>query len=101
VVGQAALDDALRARACLFEWGTGSRAERDALRERARALGAAVELRFLDASPGELWRRIESRDRERTRVRRALTRAETSKGGRHSSSLRMPKSSRSTTRRFR
>ena len=51
----------------VVEWGTWSRAERDALRERARALGAAVELRFLEASPSELWRRIESRDRERTR----------------------------------
>jgi predicted kinase len=58
----------------VVEWGTWSRAERDALRERARALGAAVELRFLDASPSELWRRIESRDRERTRASRALTR---------------------------
>jgi predicted kinase len=57
----------------VVEWGTWSRAERDALRERARALGAAVELRFLDASPGELWRRIESRDRERTQASRALT----------------------------
>jgi predicted kinase len=57
----------------VIEWGTWSRAERDALRERARALGAAVELRFLDASPSELWRRIDSRDRERTQASRALT----------------------------
>jgi predicted kinase len=57
----------------VVEWGTWSRAERDALRERARALGAAVELRFLDASPSELWRRIEVRDRERTQASRALT----------------------------
>jgi predicted kinase len=57
----------------VVEWGTWSRAERDALRERARALGAAVELRFLDASPSELWRRIEARDRERTHASRALT----------------------------
>jgi predicted kinase len=57
----------------VVEWGTWSRRERDALRERARALGAAVELRFLDASPRELWRRIEVRDRERTRASRALS----------------------------
>jgi lincosamide nucleotidyltransferase A/C/D/E len=46
----------------IVEWGTWSRAEREALRKRARALGAAVELRFLDAEPDELWRRV--RDRE-------------------------------------
>jgi predicted kinase len=57
----------------VVEWGTWSRAERDVLRERARALGAAVELRFLEAGLSELWRRIESRDRERTRASRALT----------------------------
>jgi predicted kinase len=57
----------------VVEWGTWSRAERDALRERARALGAAAELRFLDASPSELWRRIEARDREHTQASRALT----------------------------
>jgi predicted kinase len=57
----------------VVERGTWSRAERDALRERARALGAAVELRFLDAAPSELWRRIQSRDRERTPASRALT----------------------------
>jgi predicted kinase len=55
----------------VVEWGTWSRAERDALRERARALGAAVELRFLAGNAGELWRRIESRDREQ--ASRALT----------------------------
>ena len=57
----------------VVEWGTWSRAERDVLRERARALGAAVELRFLEASPTELWQRIESRARERTHARRAVT----------------------------
>ena len=41
----------------IVEWGTWSRKERDALRERARALGAIAELQFLDAEPGELWRR--------------------------------------------
>jgi|SRR5215831_5534581 len=34
----------------VIEWGTWGRSERDRLREGARALGAAVELHFLDAS---------------------------------------------------
>jgi predicted kinase len=33
----------------VMEWGTWTRVERDASREGARQLGAAVELRFLDA----------------------------------------------------
>src|SRR5581483_1333517 len=33
----------------VIEWGTWARSERDALRIGARALGAAVELHFLDA----------------------------------------------------
>ncbi len=33
----------------VIEWGTWARSERDALRTQARALGAAVELHFLDA----------------------------------------------------
>ena len=36
--------------AVVLEWGTWRRGERDALREGARALGAAVELRFLEES---------------------------------------------------
>jgi predicted kinase len=48
----------------IIEWGTWSRAERDALREGARALGAAVELVFLDASPDELYARTTARARE-------------------------------------
>lgn len=48
----------------IIEWGTWARTERDQLRSEARALGAAVELRFLDASDEELWRRIHARDAE-------------------------------------
>ncbi|MBC9957815.1 ATP-binding protein [Yimella sp. cx-51] len=48
----------------IIEWGTWARTERDQLRSEARALGAAVELRFLDASDDELWRRIHARDAE-------------------------------------
>jgi predicted kinase len=48
----------------IIEWGTWGRAERDALREGARALGAAVELRYLEASEEVLLERIERRGME-------------------------------------
>ena len=48
----------------IIEWGTWSRDERDALREGARALGAAVELHFLDAPPEILFQRTLARGRE-------------------------------------
>lgn len=48
----------------IIEWGTWGREERDALREGARALGAAVELRTVTATVEELWERIESRAEE-------------------------------------
>ena len=49
----------------IIEWGTWGRSERDALREGARALGAAVELIFLDASPEVLFERTSARAREK------------------------------------
>jgi len=58
----------------VIEWGTWGRDERDALREGARSLGAAVELRFPDASIDVLWERLQSRDMERNLGRRSLTR---------------------------
>jgi predicted kinase len=60
--------------AAVIEWGTWGRDERHALRNGARALGAAVELRFLDASIDVLWERIRARDMERRLGERALTR---------------------------
>jgi predicted kinase len=45
----------------IIEWGTWGRAERDALRIRARELDAAVELHFLAASEDVLWARIQRR----------------------------------------
>lgn len=54
----------------VLEWGTWSRAERDKLREQARAVGASVELRFLDAPAEELWRRIAGRAAEDPPIRR-------------------------------
>ena len=48
----------------VVEWGTWGKWERDVLRLRARELGAAVELRFLDAPLEELFRRIQLRGME-------------------------------------
>ena len=45
----------------VLEWGFWTRAERDEKREAARALGVAVELRFLDAPYDELVRRVAAR----------------------------------------
>jgi predicted kinase len=45
----------------VLEWGFWARSERDEKREAARALGVAVELRFLDAPYEELVRRVEAR----------------------------------------
>jgi predicted kinase len=48
----------------IIEWGTWERSERDALREGARKLSAAVELHFLDASVEELFQRAQRRGME-------------------------------------
>jgi predicted kinase len=45
----------------VLEWGFWARTERDEKREAARALGVAVELRFLDAPYDELVRRVVAR----------------------------------------
>ena len=45
----------------VLEWGFWARSERDEKRERARALGVAVELHFLDAPYDELVRRVVAR----------------------------------------
>ncbi len=42
----------------IIEWGSWDRAERSVLRQRARELGAAVELRFLDEPLEVLWARV-------------------------------------------
>jgi len=60
----------------VIEWGTWSRVKRTRLREGARAVGAAVELRFLDADLDELWRRVQARDAERSSAERAITAAD-------------------------
>lgn len=48
----------------IVEWGTWGRWERDALRLRARELGAAAELHLLSAPLEELFRRIQLRNTE-------------------------------------
>jgi predicted kinase len=45
----------------VLEWGFWARSERDEKREAARTLGAAVELRFLDAPYEELVNRVVAR----------------------------------------
>ena len=45
----------------IIEWGTWGRSERDALRVGARALGAVVELHYLDEPIDVLWERVRVR----------------------------------------
>lgn len=54
----------------IVEWGTWARSERDMLRERARALGAVVELHYTFASPQVLFERIEKRAMENPPITR-------------------------------
>jgi len=54
----------------IIEWGTWARSERDKLRLGARALGAAVELHYLDATEDLLFERLRQRDRERPPIER-------------------------------
>jgi len=54
----------------IIEWGTWARSERDALRTGARALGAAVELHFLDAPIDVLLERLHRRNRESPPIKR-------------------------------
>lgn len=44
------------------DWGLWSRSERDHYRERAAALGARSEVRYLDVSVEDLWSRLEARN---------------------------------------
>jgi len=69
--------DLLRSgRNVVIEWGVWARAERDALRDAARAIGAPVELRYVTADIDELWRRIVERDMEGRWGSRAIQRDE-------------------------
>ena len=48
----------------ILEWGTWTRLERETLRLGGQALGAAVELHFLNPPTAELFQRIQRRNRE-------------------------------------
>ena len=48
----------------IVEYGFWSREEREFFRTRAETVGATVDLRFVDAPPDELWRRIEERNKD-------------------------------------
>jgi predicted kinase len=54
----------------IIEWGTWGRSERDTLRLRARALGAAVELHYLSAPVDVLLDRIQRRGMEKPPIER-------------------------------
>lgn len=54
----------------IIEWGTWGKSERDALREGARKLGAAVELHYLSAPPEILFERIQRRGMENPPIKR-------------------------------
>ena len=54
----------------IIEWGTWGRAERDALHLGARALGAAVELRYVSAPADVLFDRIQRRGVEQPPIER-------------------------------
>jgi predicted kinase len=56
----------------IIEWGTWARSERDALRDGARALGAAVELVHMDAPIDVLLDRVTRRGRESPPIDRAM-----------------------------
>jgi predicted kinase len=53
----------------VIEWGTWQRAERDALRLGARALGAAVELHYLSVPVEVLFERLDRRGMEDPPIR--------------------------------
>jgi predicted kinase len=66
-LGQELLARGLRV---IIEWGTCGRAERDALRLGARALGAAVELHYLAEPLDVLFERIQRRGQEKPPIER-------------------------------
>ena len=71
-----AIDQLTSGRNVVIEWGVWTRAERNELRDAARAIGAPVELRHVTAPVDELWRRIVERDLEGRWSSRSIARAE-------------------------
>lgn len=59
----------------IIEWGTWGRSERDALREGARQLGAAVELHYLQVAENVAFERVQRRGMENPSItKQALSR---------------------------
>jgi predicted kinase len=56
--------------------GPVGRTERDELRERARELGVAVELRYLAANVAVVWDRVQARGMDEAAGSRAIEREE-------------------------
>jgi predicted kinase len=56
--------------AVIIEWGTWARSERDALRLRARELGALVELHYVTGSVDVLFERLQQRGTENPAIQR-------------------------------
>lgn len=56
----------------IIEWGTWGRTERDTLRSEARAIGASVELHYLNVAPDVLFQRIKQRNAETPPIRREM-----------------------------
>lgn len=54
----------------VIEWGTWGKSERDALRHRARELGALVELHYLSVPVNELFDRVQRRGLEKPPIKR-------------------------------
>lgn len=65
-LGQQLLDLGLTV---IIEWGTWGRSERDALRLRARDLGAGVELHYLSAPVRVLLERVQGRGMENPSIK--------------------------------
>lgn len=63
-----AQDFLVRGVSVVIEWGTWARTERDTLRLRARELGVAVELHYLDAPVDVLFERVQRRGREEPHI---------------------------------
>lgn len=61
-----------RAVTVIIEWGSWRRVDRDRLRLGARAVGAAVELHYLTASPEILFERLAGRGREQPAITREM-----------------------------
>lgn len=56
----------------IIEWGTWGRTERDTLRTEAHAVGASVELHYLNVPPDVLFQRIKQRNAENPPIKKEM-----------------------------